>query len=151
MFSRLLSCTLQCPDYLVVNRSCARCTSAAPLGVNTLPRYCPVRSSLSIITLQRFTKLWLGVNENSSRCDEVLDNVYKCDSDIEGDEASESIDENKSVRTQRSTHRLLSFERALKWVSPALSRDGRSPPEFSMLVHGKRESSDVPLDRKSVV
>ena len=135
---------LQCPDYLVVNRSCVRCTSAALLGVNTLLRYCPVRSSLSIITVQRFTKLWLGVNENSSGRDEALDNVYKCDSDIEDDETSESMNENKSVRAQRLANRLLPFERALKWVPPALSRDQRRPLGFSMLVHGKREYYDVP-------
>ena len=44
---------------------------------------------------------WLGVEDISSGHHEALDNAYKCDSDIEDNETSESLDVGKSVQARR--------------------------------------------------
>ena len=41
---------------------------------------------------------WLGVKDTTSEHDKALDNAYKCDSDIEDDEASEFTDVNKPMQ-----------------------------------------------------
>ena len=43
----------------------------------------------------------LGVEDISSGHHEALDNAYKCDSDIEDNETSESLDVGKSVQARR--------------------------------------------------
>lgn len=56
-----------------------------------------VNHRISIIQQLSF---WLDVEEISGR-DEALGDAYKCDSDIEDDEASESANESESVRAPR--------------------------------------------------
>ena len=41
------------------------------------------------------------MKDTTSEHDEALDNAYKCDSDIEDDETSESTDMNKPVQGRR--------------------------------------------------
>jgi len=93
---------LRCPSYLVVNRSCAPCTSAVQSVVDIPPRYCLVRSFRLVILQLIF---WLGMKDTPSVHNEALDYAYKCDSDVEDEEVSESTNENEPVKVRRSACR----------------------------------------------
>jgi len=134
------------PDQLVVSRSCAHCTSAALSAVNVPSRYCTVRPSWLIVAGLHFNTLvvWLDMKEISSGNNETLDNVCECDSDVEDDEVSESMTEDKPVQARRSACRLLPFERILRWVPSVFARAQQHSSVFSTWVRGKRKYSNVP-------